>query len=47
MRAWRVEQITETGALALRDVAVPQPGPDEYPVRVEAAGLVFGDTLIV
>lgn len=47
MRAWRVEQITDAGEMHLRDVAVPQPGPDQYLVRVEAAGLAFGDTLIV
>lgn len=47
MRAWRVEEITERGEMHLRDVEVPQPGPDQYLVRVEAAGLAFGDTLIV
>jgi NADPH2:quinone reductase len=47
MRAWRVEQITERGEMHPRDVAVPRPGPDQYLVRVEAAGLAFGDTLIV
>jgi len=47
MRAWRVEEITEHGRMHLRDVEVPRPGPDQYLVRVEAAGLAFGDTLIV
>lgn len=47
MRAWRVEEISEGGQMHLRDVKVPQPGPDQYLVRVEAAGLAFGDTLIV
>lgn len=48
MRAWRVEAITERGEMQLRDdVEVPRPGPDQYLVRVEAAGLAFGDTLIV
>ncbi|MBO9650399.1 MAG: NADPH:quinone oxidoreductase family protein [Variovorax sp.] len=47
MRAWRVEEISERGEMHLRDVDVPRPGPDQYLVRVEAAGLAFGDTLIV
>jgi NADPH2:quinone reductase len=47
MRAWRVEEITDPGRMHLRDVEVPAPGPDQYLVRVEAAGLAFGDTLIV
>ena len=47
MRAWRVEEITEAGRMQLREVEVPRPGPDQYLVRVEAAGLAFGDTLIV
>lgn len=47
MRAWRVEQITESGEMQQRDIDVPVPGPDQYLVRVEAAGLAFGDTLIV
>ncbi|WP_083745394.1 NADPH:quinone oxidoreductase family protein [Variovorax sp. KK3] len=47
MRAWRVEDISERGEMHLRDVELPQPGPDQYLVRVEAAGLAFGDTLIV
>lgn len=47
MRAWRVERISERGEMHLRDIEVPRPGPDQYLVRVEAAGLAFGDTLIV
>ncbi len=47
MRAWRVERITEAGDLVEREIPVPQPAPDQYLVRVEAAGLAFGDTLIV
>lgn len=48
MRAWRVEEITERGEMHLRDdVVLPVPGPDQYLVRVEAAGVAFGDTLIV
>lgn len=33
--------------MQLRTIEVPVPGPDQYLVRVEAAGLAFGDTLIV
>lgn len=44
MRAWRVEQL---GAVALRDVPLPVPDAGQYLVRVEAAGLAFGDTLLV
>lgn len=48
MRAWRVEQITEAGEMQLQHgLAVPQPASDQLLVRVEAAGLAFGDTLIV
>jgi len=47
MRAWRVEKITEVGEMHLRDIPLPVPGEDQYLVRVEGAGLAFGDTLIV
>lgn len=48
MRAWRVEAITERGEMHLREgLPRPVPGPDQYLVRVEAAGLAFGDTLMV
>lgn len=47
MRAWRVERITDAGELVEREIPVPQPAPDQYLVRVEAAGLAFGDTLMV
>lgn len=47
MQAWRVEKITATGALQRRKIDVPQPAPDQHLVKVEAAGVAFGDTLIV
>ena len=47
MRAWRVAQITQAGEMHLCDGPVPEPLADQYLVRVEAAGLAFGDTLIV
>ena len=47
MRAWRVEAISEPPAMRLAEIDVPTPGPDQYLVRLEAAGLAFGDTLVV
>lgn len=47
MQAWRVEEITDAGAMVRRRIPVPQPAADQYLVRVEASGLAFGDTLIV
>ncbi len=47
MQAWCVEQITEAGTLVRREVAVPQPAAGQCLVKVEAAGVAFGDTLIV
>lgn len=46
-RAWRVEALAEPPALALREMGLPEAGADQYLVRVEAAGLAFGDTLLV
>ncbi len=47
MQAWRVEAITEAGDLHRREIPLPVPDVDQYLVKVEAAGLAFGDTLIV
>jgi len=47
MRAWRVEAITEPPTLRLAEIDVPKPGADQYLLRVEGAGLAFGDALIV
>ena len=47
MRAWRVEELSDAGEMHLREIAVPVPAADQYLVRVEAAGLAFGDTLLV
>jgi NADPH2:quinone reductase len=47
MRAWRVERHGEPrGALTLRDLHVPEPGPDEIRVRVAGAGLGLPDVLM-
>ncbi|GAC1339108.1 MAG: NADPH:quinone oxidoreductase family protein [Acetobacteraceae bacterium] len=47
LKAWRIEQITDDGAMRLAELEALQPGPGEYVVRVEAAGLNFLDTLMV
>ncbi len=47
MRAWTVEAITDPPTLRLAKVDVPKPAPGQYLVKTEAAGLAFGDTLIV
>ncbi|HET8996164.1 MAG TPA: NADPH:quinone oxidoreductase family protein [Acetobacteraceae bacterium] len=47
MKAWRVEQITESGDMHLADLPTPQPGAGQYLVRVEAAGVNFLDTLMI
>ena len=47
MQAWRVEQIIDPATLPRRAIAVPEPAPDQYLVKVEPAGVAFGDTLIV
>ncbi len=47
MQAWRVEQITEPATLVRREIERPVSAPDQYLVKVEAAGVAFGDTLIV
>lgn len=44
MRAWIVEQL---GAMALGTQPDPQPGPTDYRVRVDAAGVNFSDILMV
>lgn len=47
MRAWRLEEITDAGTLRLRQIEIPQPASDQHLVKVEAAGVAFGDTLLV
>lgn len=47
MRGWRVRTLSEDGAMALEDLPMPQPGPGECVVRVEAAGVNFLDTLMI
>jgi NADPH2:quinone reductase len=47
MQAWRVEEISEAGTLVRRQIDVPVPAADQHLLKVEAAGVAFGDTLIV
>ena len=47
MKAWLVERITEAGEMRLADCPAPQPGPRDYLVQVEAAGVNFLDTLML
>ena len=45
MRAWQVNAFGEPESMALAEVNVPEPGPDQVRVRVRAAGLNFFDIL--
>ncbi|MGI4815676.1 MAG: NADPH:quinone oxidoreductase family protein [Janthinobacterium lividum] len=47
MRAWRIEEITDPPTMKLVNIPVPAPAADQYLLRMEAAGLAFGDTLVV
>ena len=47
MKAWLVETITAEGAMRLADLPDPAPGPNQYVIAVEAAGLNFLDALML
>ncbi|WP_019584881.1 NADPH:quinone oxidoreductase family protein [Deinococcus apachensis] len=47
MRAVVVERLGPPEVMELRDLPVPQPGPDEVRLRVEAVGINFADVLTV
>ncbi len=47
MKAWVVERITEAGEMRLAECPALQPGPRDYLVQVEAAGVNFLDTLML
>ncbi len=47
MRAWRVDELGHPStSLDLQDVGVPEPGPGEARVRVEAVNVNFADILL-
>ncbi|GBF04250.1 zinc-binding alcohol dehydrogenase [Deinococcus aerius] len=47
MRAVVVERLGPPDVMELRDVPIPQPGPGEVRLRVEAVGINFADVLAV
>ncbi len=47
MRGWLVRALRADGTMALEDLPLPQAGPGECVVRVEAAGVNFLDTLMI
>ena len=47
MKAWLVEEITEAGDMRLVERPAPEPGPQDYLVQMEAAGVNFLDTLML
>jgi NADPH2:quinone reductase len=47
MKAWVVDQITDSGEMRLSDIPLPRPGPGDYLVRVQTAGVNFLDTLMI
>jgi len=46
MRCWVVEKVSDAGEIVWVVRPDPVPGPDDYVVRVEAAGVNFADTLM-
>jgi NADPH2:quinone reductase len=47
MKAWLCERFANPFELVQKDVPMPQPGPGEVRIRVRAAGLAFGETLVL
>ena len=45
MKSWQVDAFCEPEQMTLRDVAVPEPGPDQVRIRNHAAALNFFDIL--
>jgi NADPH2:quinone reductase len=46
MKAWVLRRFSKPFELEITDLAIPVPGPEEVLIRVHAAGLAFGETLI-
>ena len=47
MKAWVCRAFGDPFELAVEEVAVPRPGPGQVQIRVAAAGLNFGETLVL
>ncbi|HEV2512116.1 NADPH:quinone oxidoreductase family protein [Bosea sp. (in: a-proteobacteria)] len=47
MKAWVCRAFQDPFVLAVEDIPVPQPGPGQVQIRVIAAGLNFGETLVL
>lgn len=47
MKAWVCRAFTDPFELAVESLPIPQPGPGQVQIRVAAAGLNFGETLVL
>jgi NADPH2:quinone reductase len=47
MKAWVCRAFKDPYELALEELAVPEPGPGQVQIRIAAAGLNFGETLVL
>lgn len=47
MKAWLCERVASPFELVRRDVPIPEPGKGEVRIRVRAAGVAFGETLVL
>ncbi|GHF67143.1 NADPH:quinone oxidoreductase family protein [Seohaeicola zhoushanensis] len=47
MKAWVCREYRAPYVMAIEDMPVPLPGPGEVQIRVAAAGLAFGETLVL
>lgn len=47
MKAWVCHEYRDPYVLAIEEMPEPRPGPDEVQIRVAAAGLGYGETLVL
>lgn len=47
MKAWICRRFAAPFEIAIEDMPVPEPGPGEVRIRVHAAGLSFGETMVL
>lgn len=47
MRAWVCREFRDPYVMTIEEVPAPEPGPGEVQIRVAAAGLAFGETLVL